>query len=316
MQLTVQEIYKYNREHSYKMLSAFTSADTEVDFWKEYKDNYNYFDRLFMKTYRSFIAFNAEGDEVDEVSDDFRADVYSWLMANDKRYSELYRVQLLTNEELPVAWNYDLNESYAGSMQRSGSETEGSRTDSGTDSKTYGAKSTTRDYDETRGAHTDNIEVDNSYGAQSNSGGKTLNYGAVSTTDEQLVSAFNDSGYVGKEKNTHDTLAREDSETTSESLGAHSDSLDTESRYGAQTNTQDETISELAHTDSGTTGFTKGSQSNTSSETGQDSHVLRRYGNIGVATASDIISGFTDLWQAFSFYKIIFDDIANEFLRV
>lgn len=290
MLLTVQEIYKYNRENSYKMLSAFTSADTEVDFWKDYKDNYNYFDRLFMKTYRSFIAFNAEGDEVDEVSDDFRSDVYAWLMANDKRYSELYRVQLLTNEELPVAWNYDLNESYAGSMQRSGSETEGSRTDSGTDSKTYGAKSTTRDYDETRGA-------------QSNSGSKTLNYGTVSTTDEQLVSAFNDSGYVGKEKNTHDTLARQDGETTSESLGA-------------QTNTQDETISELAHTDSGTTGFTKGSQSNSSSETGQDSHVLRRYGNIGVATASDIITGFTDLWQAFNFYKIIFDDIANEFLRV
>ena len=85
MMLTVKEIYDYNRENSFKMLSAYTSSDQEVDFWKEYKDNYNYFDRLFMKTYKSFVAFNAEGDQIDEVSDDFRADVYSWLMANAKR---------------------------------------------------------------------------------------------------------------------------------------------------------------------------------------------------------------------------------------
>lgn len=305
---TVKEIYDYNNEETKMMLSGFTSADTDVDFWAEYKANYNYFDRLFMKTYRSFIAFNADGDDVEEVADDFRSDIYNWLMMNDKRYSELYRVQLLTNTELPVAFNYDLNEIYNGTMQRAGSTTEGARSDSTTDSKTYGATSQTTDYDEVQGAHTDNIEVDNQYGSHT----VTNNIGAVHSTDENQVSAYNDSGYSPKDKNIHDENAREDSNVS----GQHKDDLDTKNEYGAQTITKDETLSTTAHTDSGNSSYSKGAQTNSNAESGTDSHSLRRYGNIGVATASDIISGFTGLWESFSFYKIIFDDIANEFLRV
>lgn len=372
MLATVKEIYKYNKDEELKMLSAFTSTDTTADFWGDYKEHYNYFDRLFMKTYRSFLAFNAEGDEIDECADEFRADVYSWLTANDKRYSELYRVQLVSNQDDPITFNYDLKETYTGSLQRSVSDISGERQDStskstvfgaksttygeqsdtvgatsityGQQSETVGARKTTRDYDETQGAHTDNIEVDNSYGAQHNVSDKDLTYDDVSVESENKVSAYNDSGYVAKDFNKTDTGSRQDNETTTDDIGAHSDSLDTETRYGAQTISKDETISEDAHTDTkaahtdSTTAQTnvhgshtdsetshtdselgtaiKGAQTDTHTQTGQDAHSIRRYGNIGVQTTSDILKGHVDLWTVYNFYKIIFDDIANEFLRV
>lgn len=363
----VQDLYTEAHKQSEPLLSDYAE-----DWWKVYVDNYEYFDRLFMKTYRSFIPFNVIGDNIEAVTVDFIQDCYNWLLANDKRYSELYRVQLVSNQDDPITFNYDLTETYTGSLQRSVSDISGERQDStskstvfgaksttygeqsdtvgatsityGQQSETVGAKKTTRDYDETQGAHTDNIEVDNSYGAQHNVSDKDLTYDDVSVESENKVSAYNDSGYVAKDFNKTDTGSRQDNETTTDDIGAHSDSLDTETRYGSQTITKDETISEdahtntkAAHTDSTTaqtnihgshtdsetshedseTGIAiKGAQTDTHTQTGQDAHSLRRYGNIGVQTTSDILKSHVDLWTVYNFYKIVFDDIANEFLRV
>ena len=286
MFLTVNDIYKYNREHSFKMLSAFTSANEEFDFWQEYKDNYNYFDRMFMKSYRSFIAFNAEGDQTDEVADDFRSDVYSWLMANDKRYSELYRLQLVDDDKYNFMFNYDMKEVYSGTNSSSGSETLGQRQDSHSGSNVYGAKSETISGSATIGAHTDGHET---------------TYGAVSNSDETKVSAFNESGYSNKEKTDHTEAQRIDNLQDS---------------YGTHTDTSSETRAALAHTDTTSGTDTKGSQTNSNTSSGTEGHTLTRQGNIGVETTSDIMKKHVDLWKAFNFYKIVFDDIANEFLRV
>lgn len=314
MLFNIEDVYKYNKyEAELPMLSAYPA-----DFWKEYRENKGYFDRLFMKTYRSFIPFNSTTglENIDEVANDFRADIYAWLLANDKRYSELYRVQLVTDEDDPITFNYDLKEEYSGSSTRTGTDTQGARTDQQSDQKVYGQQSRISDYDEVQGQHTDSIEQDNTYGSQSNSRSKDFVYDDVVVENENKVSAFNDSGYAPKDFSRNETGSRNDSETEVESLGSHTDNLDTTTQYGSQTITKDETVTDAAHTDTGSTTFNKGSQNNSSAEASEDEHELRRYGNIGVQTTSDIMTGHIKLWDAYSFYKIIFDDIANEFLRV
>lgn len=62
--------------------------------------------------------------------------------------------------------------------------------------------------------------------------------------------------------------------------------------------------------------FTKGQQQDTSRTQGQDSHTLRRYGNIGVQTIDDMIKKHRDFWVSWEFLQIIFDDICKELLLI
>ena len=255
----VQDLYTEAHKQSEPLLSSY-----EEDWWEVYVDNYEYFDRLFMKTYRSFIPFNAIGDNIEAVTVDFTQDCFNWLLANDKRYSELYRLQLVDDDEYNFMFNYDMTETFSGTTSSSGSETLGQRQDSHTGSKTAGG-------------HTDTHNND-------------ITYGAVSNSDETKVSAFNESGYSNKEKTDHTEAQKIDQYRATDTIGSRTDS------------------------DSATD--TKGSQQNSSTSSGTEGHTMTRQGNIGVETTSDIMRKHVDLWKAFNFYKIVFDDIANEFLRV
>lgn len=62
--------------------------------------------------------------------------------------------------------------------------------------------------------------------------------------------------------------------------------------------------------------FTKGREEDTARSNGQDSHTSRIYGNIGVSTVDDMLKKHEDMWQNFSFYMIIFNDICREFLLI
>ena len=118
--MTVQEIYDYNKRLNLPMLSGYT-PEGDIDFWGVYRENFSYFDRLFYKTYRSFILFNSDGDTTGEVSTDFRNDCYAWLLANDKNYTELFRMQLVDDEEYNFMYNYDMAETYSGTSSSTGS---------------------------------------------------------------------------------------------------------------------------------------------------------------------------------------------------
>ena len=60
---SVNLIYEYCRDNNLKMLSNF-----DGDFWEVYRDNSEYFDRLFWRSYKSFIAFSLiEEDDVESV---------------------------------------------------------------------------------------------------------------------------------------------------------------------------------------------------------------------------------------------------------
>lgn len=62
--------------------------------------------------------------------------------------------------------------------------------------------------------------------------------------------------------------------------------------------------------------FTKGQEQDTSQTQGQDSHTLRRWGNIGVQSVDDMIQKRKNTWLPWSFLQIIFDDICSEFLLI
>ncbi len=284
----VEDIYKYCHDNNYYLLGQYMS-----DFWEYYRENHNYFDRLFMKSYRSFIPFNAQNDTIlDTAAAEFINDVLAWLTANDKRYSELYRLQLLTNEEEPVTYNYDMTETYTGTN----SSTEGARSDTNSETRIYGAKKT----DETLGAHTDQHNNTNSYGATS---GQSVQ-GSTVNNKEHKISAYNVSTYSGHDTDNELLGSRTDSHSET----AHSDTLNLSEVYAKRENS----VSEQAHSDSISGSFGKGVQTNS----GTEGHTLTRKGNIGTQTGADIAMKHQELWTNFNFYKLIFDEIANEFLRV
>ena len=68
------------------------------------------------------------------------------------------------------------------------------------------------------------------------------------------------------------------------------------------------------HTDSISENTSKGAQTDTHTGSGTESISIRRYGNIGVQTAADVIGGHIQLWTTFNFYKMVFDEIAKDFL--
>ena len=141
--IRIGDVYKKNRADNTMMLSNFT-GDQDADFWAEYRTNYTRYDSVFNRMFNSFFYFmQLEDDSVDEVSDQFRTEVYNHLLMNKKKYEELYRVQVIPDDDYSLINNYDMQEimdkdvsddqdNTYGSRQDSGSFTKGSRTDSST----------------------------------------------------------------------------------------------------------------------------------------------------------------------------------------
>lgn len=127
------------------MYTALTSgqkllSEYGADFWEEYRNNSARYDKLFVRLYRSFKYFLQDDDEtISEVVTDFIADVYNHLMINDKKYSELYRVYVVSDDEYSLLNNYNVTETMDKDTSSNDTNTYGSRSDSGSD--TRGAQS-------------------------------------------------------------------------------------------------------------------------------------------------------------------------------
>ena len=97
-------------------------VDTGLDFWDNiyYKeasgdipgvDNHEVIDREFARRFTHFHYIDfLEADQIAEALEDFKKDVLSILTCNQKRYAEMYRVFLVTDEEDPITYNYDMTE--------------------------------------------------------------------------------------------------------------------------------------------------------------------------------------------------------------
>lgn len=94
-------------------------TNTDFDFWDEtYGDSTAEYDREFARRFKNFLYFDfLEGMEKAEAVQNFKADVLSILTFNQKRYSELYRVFIVTDEEDPLTYNYDMTETTGAQKQ-------------------------------------------------------------------------------------------------------------------------------------------------------------------------------------------------------
>ena len=132
---TVKDMYKYADEHNTKLLSGYAA-----DFWKDYRDNYQRYDNLFCRYFRSWFYFLQEKDEdISDIVNNFVIDVYSHLMINDKKYSELYRIHVIPDADYSLINNYDMHEVMDKDTTSSGSDSYGARSDS----DSYGSQSVT-----------------------------------------------------------------------------------------------------------------------------------------------------------------------------
>lgn len=207
---TIKDIYAQNVLESKPMLSAYTG-----DFWAGYRSNSSYFDRRFKKLYTSWFPFDQEASEgVQAVSDEFRADVYAHLMVNDKRYSELFRVHSVDDDDYSLLDNYDMTETYSEETHNDRTFDKGAQTDGSTGFTAYGQQVVEEDLSKT-------------FGAQNND-----------TTNS--TSSYNDSTYTPVDKTEVDIDAHTDTEDNSTTYGTHRDDTGNTRTEGARQDVTDD----------------------------------------------------------------------------
>ena len=271
---SVHDVYKYNKDNTLKMLSDYTG-----EFWDEYRTNYQKYDKVFDRMFMSFrYCFQNDEEEVNDVANNFREDVYNHLLMNDKKYSELYRVHVIPDTNYSLTDNYDVTETmdrdgtdnsdnYYGARTDTIEEVEGSRTDSTS---------------ETEGSRTDSRELDT---------------GSQTDDTTHKVAPYDSSDFSNNSKDEEVKGARHDEEETIKGQQINSGSL----TKGSQTNN---------------TSNIKGSQTDELERTYTEDYTLHRKGNIGVMTVSDMLKKHKDFWNAWEFYEYIFKEICKELLLI
>lgn len=164
--VTVKEILKNCQERNLKLLSDFTA-----DFWSEYKTNHEKYDKYFARLYSSFCPyFQSTNDTVEAVTDEFIESVEEFFMVNKKALEELFRVELLSDEDYSINENYDMIED--------GSDNSTIGIETGSTSNTTGAQTNTNTnkvspYDTE--AFANDSENSTAFGARTDSSSYTVN---------------------------------------------------------------------------------------------------------------------------------------------
>jgi hypothetical protein len=126
---TVNDMWKYARDNNLKLLSDFNA-----DFWQDYISNYARYDKLFRRLYYSFKYFMQECDsdleDISDITTEFIDDVYNHLMANKKKYEELYRIHVIADEDYSITDNYHIREVLDKDTTENNNNTYGNRSDS------------------------------------------------------------------------------------------------------------------------------------------------------------------------------------------
>ena len=122
---TVKEMYESAVLKDTALLSTYGG-----DFWNEYIQNHKEYDRLFMRMFKSFIYFLQDGSEsIDVVLTNFIEDVKLHLMVNSKKYSELYRTYVVSDNDYMLLDNYNVKETMSKQNSNEGSDVLGARND-------------------------------------------------------------------------------------------------------------------------------------------------------------------------------------------
>jgi hypothetical protein len=334
----IGDIYAQNVSEDKKMLS-----DYPADFWKPYRDNHTYFDRRFKSLYKSWFPYDQEEEEGrSAVADEFRMDVYAHLMANDKRYSELFRIETIPdNTSYSLVNNVDYTETRQRTEGREGENVKGSETITDTGVNQYGQKVTMDNADNVYGAQMISGTDTNQYGAQTITGDNEYVYGQQEINrdtetvkgqqvniEEKSTSAYNESSYNAVDKTETTEGQRTDTVDEDQIIGSHTDTQDLSTVNGAHTDTLQQTINNGSHTDALDREITEGQhtdnisnsrvdgeRTDTSSLGIEEEEEIHKVGNMGVQTVDDMLLKHWDNWNLFDFYKLIFSEICRDLLR-
>ena len=293
---TVKEMYESAVLKDTALLSTYGG-----DFWNEYIQNHKEYDRLFMRMFKSFIYFLQDGTEsIDDVLTNFIEDVKLHLTVNSKKYSELYRTYIVTDDAYMLLDNYNVKETMNKQNSYEGSNVLGERNDVTND--TIGAITTNTS--STIGAITTNTK--NTIGAITTNTTSTI--GEQSNSEIKKVSPY-DSNTFNNESGTDSSFGkRSDSGNTTTNEHIDSGNATTNEHTDSGNTTTNE------HTDNLT--FTKGQQTDSHSNNSIESYELTRKGNIGVQTGADMLRKHDSFWTPYEFYTMIFKDICKELLLV
>lgn len=125
---TVNDMYKYANANSMLLLSNFNAT-----FWQEYIANHARYDKLFRRLYYNFKYFmqecDADLDDIADITTEFIDDVYNHLLANKRKYEELYRIHVISDEDYSITDNYHITETMDRDTTSTDDNVYGARTD-------------------------------------------------------------------------------------------------------------------------------------------------------------------------------------------
>ena len=113
------DMYKYCVENDNTPLLPPFEADPDNPAWSDFfantyfatEDSYKTYDREFARRYKNFRYFDfLEADNMGDTIQNFWNDVASILQLNQKKYQEMYRIFVLSDEDMPITYNYDMTE--------------------------------------------------------------------------------------------------------------------------------------------------------------------------------------------------------------
>lgn len=295
-QKTVNDMYEHTKTANTPLLSSYNA-----EFWADYVQNFTKYDKLFRRLYKSFWYFDQlHDDSVSIVTTDFTDEVYNHLLANNKKYSELYRINVVSDEDFSIIDNYNVTENMNRETEKNITDVFGQRND--TESNTIGERTDSKS--ESLGQRSDSKSE--TIGSRQDNTNYTQ--GAQNNQTTVGIEGFNSSSFQDSDKTTDSIGQRIDSNTSTVGSQSNSES----STIGAQSNSSSSTIGSQTNAKS----FTKGSQSDNHSDEGTETYTLTRRGNIGVKTAQEVMKEQKDFWTPYEFYTYIFRDIARELLMV
>lgn len=324
--ITVNDMYKDARSSNAPLLSNY-----EAPFWSEYVSDFSNYDRVFNRLYKSFEYFlQEEDDSVSECRSNFTEDVKCLLIANSKKYTELYRTYKIDDSIYSLTDNYDVTETYSGNKlttieSRLGGRTDNTKTSDVIGSKTDSIKNTdiigAINNTETMNNGAKNTNENTTYGAKNTNENTTYGSGSSETVGE--VSPMDSNMFYNNNKNSTTTSEKTDSKQitnaafTDSKQTTYSTFTDTKTINEAErTNTSNNVINSGEQNNSSNNTYTKGEQSDTHNHDETESYNIRKRGNIGVQTATDMISKHNQFWNSYEFYTLIFKDICKELLSI
>lgn len=124
MRATVKEIWK-NKTNN------ILPVNTNFNWWQEYENNTEVFDRAFAARFASFTyePYLDDADNIGELMVAFSNDVKVVFYKNMKKYEELYRVHTIADADLPLSYNYDMKENMNKNTSNQNAMITGQRTD-------------------------------------------------------------------------------------------------------------------------------------------------------------------------------------------